>query len=294
MAKSAKAEAKKQLGNLDLSYLDKEKETAANVYNTSKSSLENNFNNLISQINSNRADTRTNFSKGRSTVAENSYNANRANQTDLASRVVGTSGLKGLGEVGNRMETGRQYSNLANQFYNDMSELDTTEKQGRSQYDIDKQSLKNTYDQTLAGIASREGEAKNNYNMALGQLAEQIQGRWDSNANAEKALSQARQQAKDTAINLNRKDLTDILNAKNSDGKALSFDEKARLISARFNVDNTMAQRVLVELGYGGMEKMMYNEGSYVDYVDRMYTDALVGAKEIAQDKLGRWYVVNK
>jgi hypothetical protein len=130
--------------------------------------------------------------------------------------------------------------------------------------------------------------------MTLAQLAEQIQGRWDSNANAEKALSQAKQQAKDTAINLNRKDLTDILNAKNGDGKALSFDEKARLISARFNVDNTMAQRVLVELGYGGMEKMMYNEGSYVDYVDRMYTDALVGAKEIAQDKAGRWYVVNK
>ena len=294
MGNAAKAEAKKQLGSLDLSYLDKERETAKNTYNTSKSSLENNFNNLINQLNSNRQDTRRNFNTGRATVAENAYDANRANQTSLASNLVNSSGVKGLGEVGNRIETGKQYSSLANQFYDDMSELDTTEKEGRSQYDIDKQSLQNTYDQTMASIGSREGEAKNNYNMTLAQLAEQIQGRWDSNANAEKALSQAKQQAKDTAISLNRKDLTDILNAKNSDGKALSFDEKARLISARFNVDNTMAQRVLVELGYGGMEKMMYNEGSYVDYVDRMYTDALVGAKEIAQDKSGRWYVVNK
>lgn len=294
MGNAAKAEAKKQLGSLDLSYLNKERETAKNTYNTSKSSLENNFNNLINQLNSNRQDTRRNFNTGRATVAESAYDANRANQTSLASNLVNSSGVKGLGEVGNRIETGKQYSSLANQFYDDMSELDTTEKEGRSQYDIDKQSLQNTYDQTMASIGSREGEAKNNYNMTLAQLAEQIQGRWDSNANAEKALSQAKQQAKDTAINLNRKDLTDILNAKNSDGKALSFDEKARLISARFNVDNTMAQRVLVELGYGGMEKMMYNEGSYVDYVDRMYTDALVGAKEIAQDKSGRWYVVNK
>lgn len=294
MGNAAKAEAKKQLGSLDLSYLNKERETAKNTYNTSKSSLENNFNNLINQLNSNRQDTRRNFNTGRATVAESAYDANRANQTSLASNLVNSSGVKGLGEVGNRIETGKQYSNLANQFYDDMSELDTTEKEGRSQYDIDKQSLQNTYDQTMASIGSREGEAKNNYNMTLAQLAEQIQGRWDSNANANAALEQSKKQAKETAISLNRKDLTDILNAKSSDGKALSFDEKAKLISARFNVDNTMAQRVLVELGYGGMEKMMYNVGSYVDYVDRMYTDGLVGAKELAQDKAGRWYVVNK
>lgn len=252
MAKSAKEEARKQLGNLDLSYLDKEKETASNVYNTSKSSLENNFNNLISQINSNRADTRTNFSKGRSTIAENSYNANRANQTDLASRVVGTSGLKGLGEVGNRMETGRQYSNLANQFYNDMSELDTTEKQGRSQYDIDQQSLKNTYDQTLAGIASREGEAKNNYNITLGQLAEQIQGRWDSNANAARALSQAREASRKTYEANNKALLGNIVNGKNEDGTAInpSYDDKKAAIMAAFGVSGDFAELVLRDLGY--------------------------------------------
>ena len=252
MAKSAKEEAKKQLGSLDLSYLDKERETASNVYNTSKSSLENNFNNLINQINSNRADTRTNFSKGRSTVAEDAYNANRANQTDLASRVVGTSGLKGLGEVGNRMETGRQYSNLANQFYKDMSELDTTETQGRSQYDIDQQSLKNTYDQTMAGIASREGEAKNNYNITLGQLAETIQGRWDSNANAAKALSQAREASRKTYEANNKALLGNIVNGKNEDGTAInpSYDDKKAAIMAAFGVSGDFAELVLKDLGY--------------------------------------------
>ena len=252
MAKSAKEEAKKQLGSLDLSYLDKERETASNVYNTSKSSLENNFNNLINQINSNRADTRTNFSKGRSTVAEDAYNANRANQTDLASRVVGTSGLKGLGEVGNRMETGRQYSNLANQFYKDMSELDTTETQGRSQYDIDQQSLKNTYDQTMAGIASREGEAKNNYNITLGQLAETIQGRWDSNANAARALSQAREASRKTYEANNKALLGNIVNGKNEDGTAINpsyYDKKAAIMAA-FGVSGDFAELVLKDLGY--------------------------------------------
>ena len=252
MAKSAKEEAKKQLGTLDLSYLDKERETAQNTYNTSKSSLENNFNNLISQINSNRQDTRKNFNTGRATVAESSYDANRANQTDLASRVVGTSGLKGLGEVGNRIETGRQYSNLANQFYNDMSELDTTETQGRSQYDIDQQSLKNTYDQTMAGIASREGEAKNNYNLTLGQLAEQIQGRWDSNSNAAKALSQAKETAKKSYEYNNKVLLSNIINGKNEDGTSINpsyYDKKAAIISA-FGVSSSFAEAVLKDLGY--------------------------------------------
>lgn len=273
MAKSAKEEARKQLGNLDLSYLDKEKETASNVYNTSKSSLENNFNNLISQINSNRADTRKNFSKGRSTIAESSYNANRANQTDLASRVVGTSGLKGLGEVGNRMETGRQYSDLANQFYSDMGNLDTTEKQGRSQYDIDQQSLKNTYDQTLAVIASRGAEAKNNYNMQLGQLAEQIQGRWDSNANAAKALAQAKSAAQKSYSQLNKQNLATILTGKNEDGTALykTYDEKKAAIVAYFGVSDDFADKLLSELNYyDGMSNSGNLGNSNLNYYNKL------------------------
>jgi hypothetical protein len=43
----AKAAAKKQLGALDLSYLDKEREVSNNIYNTSKNSLQTNFDNLF-------------------------------------------------------------------------------------------------------------------------------------------------------------------------------------------------------------------------------------------------------
>lgn len=255
MAQNAKDYAKQQLGDLNLSHLDNERNVAQNTYNTSKSSLENNFNNLLQQISSNREDTRKNFNTGRATVAEQSYNANKTNQADLASRGVGNSGLKGLGEVGNRIETGRQYSNLANQFYSDMSELDTTEKQGRSQYDIDQQSLKNTLDQTLAGVDSRGADAQNSYNMSLGQLAETVQGRWDSNANAEAALNQAKAaaaQAHKDAVNaakqnlqmMKRQDLATIVNNKN-----LSVDDKITQITQNFGVDSSTAKNILHQLG---------------------------------------------
>ena len=254
MAKTAKQYAQEQLGTLDLSHLDNEKKVAQNTYNTSNSSLQTNFNNLLQQIESNRADTRKNFNTGRATVAEQSYNANRTNQADLASRGVGSSGLKGLGEVGNRIETGRQYSNLANDFYSNMNELQTTEDQGRSQYDIDKQVIQNTLDQALAGIDTRKGEAQNNYNMTLGQLAEAVQSRWDANANAKAALAQAKAaaaQAHKDAVNASRDNLNylkkqELNSIISSDA---SVDKKRAQIASLFGVDNATATKVLQQLG---------------------------------------------
>lgn len=262
---TAKQYAQQQLGTLDLSYLDKERENAQNTYNTSNSSLQTNFNNLLQQIENNRADTRKNFNTGRATVAEQSYNANRTNQADLASRGVGSSGLKGLGEVGNRIETGRQYSNLANEFYNNMNELQTTEDQGRSQYDIDQQVIKNTLDQALAGIETRRGEAQNNYNMSLGQLAEQIQGRWDANDNAAKAL----QQAKDAALQAHK----DAIKAANDNNRNQAYRDlstimstiedpaaQAAAIAARFGVLGNEAQLIVGDINGGTVSmKDIYN-----------------------------------
>ena len=259
MAKSAKEYAREQLGDLDLSYLKGEEDTANKTYNTTRSSLETNFNNLLNQIGSNRLDTRKNFNTGRATVAENAYTANRQNQADLASRGIGSSGLKTLGEVGNRMETGKQYSNLANNFYSTMSDLDNTEKQSRDQYNIDLQTAKNTLDSALAGINSRRGEAQNNYNMQLGQLAEQVQGRWDANANAQAALAQAKAaaaQAHSDAVNAARQQLSQAQRnqlmeiVKDVDkNNPRSVDGARAAIQSVFQVEPAIATKVLQQLG---------------------------------------------
>ena len=254
MAQSAKDYAREQLGNLDLSYLKGEEDVANKTYGTTKSSLETNLNNLMNQISANRQDTRKNFNTGRATVAENAYAANRQNQADLASRGVGSSGLKSLGEIGNRMETGQQYSNLANKFYNTMTDLDNTERQSRDQYNIDLQTAKNTLDSALAGINSRRGEAQNQYNQSLGQLAEQVQSRWDANANAQAALQQARAaaaQAHSDAVNAARSQLagakkqalTEIVNGNGT------LDQKRAAIQTTFGVDANTATRALQQLG---------------------------------------------
>lgn len=255
MAKSAKEYAREQLGDLDLSYLKGEEDVANRTYGTTTNSLENNFNNLMNQISANRQDLRKNFNTGRATVAENAYTANKQNQADLASRGIGSSGLKALGEIGNRMETGQQYSNLANKFYSTMTDLENTEKQSRGQYDIDVQTAKNTLDSALAGIASRRGEAQNQYNQSLGQLAEQVQGRWDANANAQAALAQAKAaaaQAHSDAVNAARSQLKQAQTQKLTEivtNKDLTLDQKRAAIQTTFQVEPATATKVLQQLG---------------------------------------------
>lgn len=277
MARSAKDYAREQLGDLDLSYLIGEEDVANKTYGTTKSSLENNFNNLMNQIVSNRQDTRKNFDTGRATVAENAYTANRQNQADLASRGIGNSGLKSLGEIGNRMETGQQYSNLANKFYSTMNDLDNTEKQSRDQYDIDLQTAKNTLDSALAGINSRRGEAQNQYNMALGQLAEQVQGRWDANANAAAARQQAENAARQQLSYAKKEALTQIINGEGT------LDQKRAAIQTTFGVDANTATRALQQLGLE--QAKMYSTGPNDPY--RPYVSYQPGSINDLYDMLG-------
>lgn len=189
-----KEKAQEQLGPLDLSYLDKEREAIKSSYNTSKDVLGSSFKTLLDNINLSRADASKNFNVGRSTIAESAYDKGRGIQSDLSGRVSGVTGLKQIGQVGNRMETGREFSNLANSYYGTVGKLDTTEKQSKEQYDLEQRGLEDFLRTGLAGINTREGEAKNSYQMSVGQLAEQIQARLDAQRAASASIEQARKE----------------------------------------------------------------------------------------------------
>ena len=147
-----------------------------------------------------------------------------------------------------------------------MTDLDNTEKQSRDQYDIDLQTAQNTLDSALAGIASRRGEAQNQYNQALGQLAEQVQGRWDANANAQAALAQAKAaaaQAHSDAVNAARSQLsnakkqalTEIVNGSGT------VDQKRAAIQTTFGVDANTATKALQQLGLEPIKSFSYSIG---------------------------------
>ena len=189
---SAKKQAQSYLGNendyINLSGLNEERKLANDVYNTNTKSFQNAYDDLLRTISSNKNKAKTDFSSGRATVSENAYLQNRNDMSHLAARGL-NGGIAQLNKLGNRMETGRQFSNLANTYYNTMNELNANEKTANNEYNTNMEGARNTLNATLAAISSREKAGRNAYKAAVAQLAEQIQARRDAAAAAAKNYS---------------------------------------------------------------------------------------------------------
>ena len=189
---SAKKQAQSYLGNendyINLSGLNEERKLANDVYNTNTKSFQNAYDDLLKTISNNKNKAKTDFSSGRATVSENAYLQNRNDMSDLAARGL-NGGIAQLNKLGNRMETGRQFSNLANTYYNTMNELNANEKTANNEYNTNMEGARNTLNATLADISSREKAGRNAYKAAVAQLAEQIQARRDAAAAAAKNYS---------------------------------------------------------------------------------------------------------
>ncbi len=186
---SAKKQAQSYLGNendyINLKGLNEERQLANDVYNTNTKSFQDAYNDLLSNIASNRTKAKTDFGSGRSTVSENAYLQNRNDLSNFAARGL-NGGIAQLNKLGNRMETGRQFSDLANTYYNTLNELDANEKTYTNEYNTNMEGARNTLNAALANISSREKAGRNAYKAAVAQLAEQIQARRDAAAAAAK------------------------------------------------------------------------------------------------------------
>lgn len=261
---SAKKEAQKMLGKendyINLKGLNKERSIANDVYNTNTTSFQNAYNDLLNTISTNRGKAKTDFSSGRGAISENAYLQNRNDISNLASRGL-NGGLAQLSKLGNRMETGRQFSDLANTYYNTMNELDANEKTYTNEYNTNMETAKNTLNAALADIGSREKAARNAYKAAVAQLAEQIQARRAAQAQAAATRAYynnlSKQDEKNRLNNINN----ELINIYKNDGagKALDFyrnvmgNNKAKwsdlsnyIVNNGLNVDNNV-------LGFNGL-----------------------------------------
>lgn len=200
---SAKRQAQSYLGNendyINLKGLNEERQLANDVYNTNTKSFQNAYNDLLNTIASNRTKAKTDFGLGRSTVSENAYLQNRNNIADSSARGLGN-GVTQLNKLGNRMETGRQFSDLANTYYNTINELNANEKTYTNEYNTNMESARNTLNAALADVSAREKAGRNAYKAAVAQLAEQIQARRDAAAAASAQLRLQREQIRDQRL----------------------------------------------------------------------------------------------
>lgn len=197
---SVRQEAINSLGREDdyinLKGLNKERQIANNKYNTQIESLKTEYNNLLEDILNKRTANTKDFNKGRSTVRENSFMATRNDLSNLATRGL-SGGIAQLNKLGNRMETGRQYSDLANTYYNTVNALDTAQKQGTDTYNLNLTSAKNDLDSILADIAGREADRRNAYKTALANLMETIRNRRMTQSYYNSTLAREKEAAED-------------------------------------------------------------------------------------------------
>ena len=210
---SAKKQAQSYLGNendyINLKGLNEERQLANDVYNTNTKSFQDAYNDLLSNIASNRTKAKTDFGSGRSTISENAYLQNRNDLSNFAARGL-NGGIAQLNKLGNRMETGRQFSDLANTYYNTLNELDANEKTYTNNYNTNMEGAKNTLNATLANISSREKAGRNAYKAAVAQLAEQIQARRDAAAASARSYALQEKQYKDATKEALIKNLLEV------------------------------------------------------------------------------------
>lgn len=153
--------------SLDLSAYDKLLGTLGRNFNNSKNSLANQLNSALARFDQYRNDSNKQFSSGRATIAEDSYDRQRQNVNDLAARGLAGSGLQQLGEVQESIEKGRQVSSLADKYYDYLNELQNQEQTTRDNYNNTLVELENAYNNSVANVEMQKQNAKNQYEKEL-------------------------------------------------------------------------------------------------------------------------------
>lgn len=177
-------QAQSLLGGLDTTGFDQLKSSLDQQYSVAQQGLKTEYDNLLANIAQQRTETKQQFGAARGTIMENSFDRNRDMYRALASRGLGSSGLAQLGAVQQRMETGRQVSGAAQQYYGAEKALATASEQGTQAYAQQQASAQAGYQQNLASLASQEIQYKNAYQQQLANLALQLQSTAQSQAAA--------------------------------------------------------------------------------------------------------------
>lgn len=192
ISSTAEQQARKLLGDLDLSTYGEQRNVVQRQHDTGLSTLKSDYDTLLKQINKNKQEGREDFSSARSVISEDSFDRARNAQTEVSNRLAGaSSGLQDLGKVSNRIETGRQMSDVANKYYRSLSDLVESERQAGEKKTLGERILSDSLAGQLANIGSAEQQARSNYGNSLSSLALQIQSQMDARAQAERAAANA-------------------------------------------------------------------------------------------------------
>lgn len=182
-------------------------------YNTGLASTETAYQNLLVKLAEQAQDTRKDFGAARATIAEDAFTRGRNLANNLASRNLSASGIMQLGDVQNRMETGRQVSSVANNYFDTQENIADARVEGTQTYESAKRQLADQLAANMANLLSQEASAQ----MSGLSMIEQLRQAGVSSQQAAAAANQEQQSlrnsldydvaviASDTSTNYNTK-----------------------------------------------------------------------------------------
>ena len=144
-----------QLDQLMAAYAQQESALQGS-YQTNLGQTETAYQNLLKQLAKQEENTRKDFGGARATIAEDAFTRGRNLANQLASRNLSASGLMQLGDVQNRMETGRQVSNVAGQYFKTQENLADNKEQGTQSYETAKRQLADSLAGNLASLLTQK------------------------------------------------------------------------------------------------------------------------------------------
>lgn len=230
--------------DLDLSIYDKLLGTLQNNYNSSKNTLGGQLQSALDSINRSRKKGAQDFSSGRALIAENSYDRQRQQMNDLASRGLAGSGLQQLGDVQEAMEKGNQVSSLANNYYSYLDDLQEKENEANKNYNSALTELENAYNNSVSNVEFQRWNAKNQYEKDLFNYMMNKASAYNSynaNANANANNAQTLANEFDNYVNaiMAGYDLTDPTDAKDAyDAYISAVQENPSAYAANYSAGN--------------------------------------------------------
>ena len=168
-------QAQNMLGGMDTSGFDQLRAALEQSTQQSQAGLKSSFDQLLENLAKQGKENRQEFASARGTIMEDSFSRNRDLYRNLAARGLGASGLQQLGSIQNRMETGRQVSNVAGQFYDAAEKLADAKEQGTESYNQQSAQIENNKNSALAQINQQEIQYRNAYQQQVASLALQLQ-----------------------------------------------------------------------------------------------------------------------
>ena len=194
-------------------------------YQTNVGQTESAYQNLLKQLAKQEENTRKDFGGARATIAEDAFTRGRNLANQLASRNLSASGLMQLGDVQNRMETGRQVSNVAGQYFKTQENLADNKEQGTQSYETAKRQLADSLAGNLASLLTQKASTGLEGQAMMENLRQ---------AAAASAQSAAQYNASTNAGQLEAATSIDANNLYIANDTTMDYNQKVAMIKAQY------------------------------------------------------------